>query len=125
MNTKTISLGPFADRCDIQPMPTRDGVEVELMPHLLNSKGQGHGGLLMTLLDEALGMAAKPAGSDIVRLSTVDMSIHFIRPAKGRITCKGRLLRSGGSLAFCEGEVYDENNQVLAKGVATFKLYRE
>jgi acyl-coenzyme A thioesterase PaaI-like protein len=56
---------------------------------------------------------------------TVDMSISFIRSAKGRIVAHGKLLRGGNSLHFCEGEAFDESGELVAKSLGTFKLHRE
>jgi acyl-coenzyme A thioesterase PaaI-like protein len=56
---------------------------------------------------------------------TIDMSVSFIRSAKGRIVAEGHLLRGGNSLHFCEGEAFDESGELVAKSLGTFKLRRE
>ena len=56
---------------------------------------------------------------------TIDMSLSFIRPAKGRVVAEGKLLRGGNSLHLCEGEAFDESGELVAKSLGTFKLRRE
>lgn len=99
-------------------------VSVELKPELMNSLHVAHGGVVMTLLDVAMTMAARstrvPAGSAV----TIEMSVSFIRPATGRITSEGRVMHGGKSVVFCEGEARDDSGELVAKAMGTFKLLR-
>lgn len=71
-------------------------------PNLLNSRGDVHGGALMSALDFTLSAAARAheAGTG---MATIDMSTHFLAPARGAVIFEARCLRIGASLAFCEG----------------------
>jgi acyl-coenzyme A thioesterase PaaI-like protein len=52
----------------------------------------------------------------------VDVSLQLIRRARaGRLTAKGKVLKSGRTLAFADGEVSQEG-QIVAKVSVTFAL---
>ena len=103
----------------------RSRISLELRPEMLNSFEVSHGGVIMTLLDVAMAVAARTAHAHVGGVMTVDMSVSFLRSAKGRIVAEGKLLRGGNSLHFCEGEAYDESGELVAKSLGTFKLRRE
>lgn len=103
----------------------RSRISLELRPELMNSFEVSHGGVIMTMLDVAMAVAARTTHEHVGGIMTVDMSLSFIRSAKGRIVAEGRLLRGGNSLHFCEGEAFDESGELVAKSLGTFKLRRE
>ena len=116
---------PFVTFCDIEPILSEAGrtrLEVTLDTHHMNQMGVAHGGLLMTLLDVAMGSAARSqVGANVM---TVDMQTAFVAPARGRLAGEGRVVRAGRSLVFVEGEVRDEAGEVVAKGTSVFKVSR-
>ncbi len=103
----------------------RSRFSLELRPEMLNSFEVSHGGVIMTMLDVAMAIAARTAQGHVGGIMTVEMSISFIRSAKGRIVTEGKLLRGGESLHFCEGEAFDASGELVAKSLGTFKLHRE
>lgn len=88
-----------------------------------NSRGEIHGGTLMGALDFTLSAAAR-ANDPSTGMATIDMTTHFIAPARGTVVFEAKCLRMGRSLAFCEGRALDENGQLLATASATFKIMR-
>jgi uncharacterized protein (TIGR00369 family) len=102
----------------------RSRISLELRPEMLNSFDVSHGGVIMTMLDVAMAVAARTSHEHVGGVMTIDMSVSFIRSAKGRIVAEGRLLRGGNSLHFCEGEAFDESGELVAKSLGTFKLRR-
>lgn len=95
---------------------------LELRPEHLNSIGVAHGGMVLTLLDVALGGAARSDRlPEFTRAATIDLSTSFIRAAQGRLTVRARVLRSGRSIVFCEGEIVDASGEVVAKAIGSFK----
>lgn len=96
------------------------------MPHrpdLVNSRGDVHGGALMSALDFTLSAAARAHEAN-TGMATIDMTTHFMAPARGTVIFEARCLRIGGSLAFCEGQARDEEGKLLATASATFKIVR-
>jgi uncharacterized protein (TIGR00369 family) len=116
---------PFVGFCGIEPIVSDKGrtrLEVTLEPHHANQMGVAHGGLVMTLLDVAMGSAARThADANVV---TVDMQTAFVAPARGRISGEGKVVKAGRSLVFVEGEVRDAAGELLAKGSSVFKVAR-
>lgn len=116
---------PFLDLCGIRAVtrePGRVVAEVEVREGHGNSFGIVHGGLTMTLLDAALGAAARFSDPDASSVVTVDLHVSFVGPARGRLVGEGRLVRRAGRIVFCEGEVRGESGEVAAKALGIFKL---
>ena len=97
-------------------------VHLELQPWQCNSFGVAHGGVMMTLLDFAMAMAAKVKHCHLGGAMTIDMSTSFIKGGKGKMVVHGTVLKAGKSIQFCEASAYDASGDLLAKSMGTFKL---
>lgn len=116
---------PFLDHLGILHEKIGDGqvrVSLELRPEHLNSFAVAHGGVIMSLLDVAMAMSARVKLNHQGGIMTIDMSTNFIRPAKQKVVVEGNILQSGKSIQFCEANAYDENKQLIAKAIGSFKL---
>jgi uncharacterized protein (TIGR00369 family) len=89
-------------------------------PEHLNSFNVTHGGALMTLLDVTLASAARSVDKSMGAV-TIEMKTSFMQPARGTLTCKGRLIHRTRNMAFTEGTIYDANGNVCAHATGTFK----
>lgn len=98
-------------------------MSLDLRPDLANSWQVAHGGVVMTLLDVSMGLAARTTVDHGAGVMTVDVTVSFLRAGRGRLVAEGRVLHGGRSLVFCEGEVR-AGGQLVAKGLGTFKLRR-
>lgn len=78
-------------------------------PELSQQHGYMHAGALTSIVDSACGYAAltmAPPGRDVL---TVEFKINFMRPARAeRFLAVGRVVKSGRTLAVCQGEVFGE-----------------
>ena len=99
-------------------------VVVDLMPQLLNNHGGGHGGVAMTLLDNAMANAALSRIGYTREVVTIDIHVAFMQPATGRLTATGRATGGGRSVCFCEADIVDAYGHVVARAMGTFR-YRE
>ena len=118
---------PFAEFLGIRIVESEPGLarlEMALRPELLNSFHDAHGGVVMTLADVALAVAAITRDGAARGAITVDLSVSFIGPGKGNLVGEARCLRAGKSLAFSEGEIRDAGGNLVAKALGTFKLRR-
>lgn len=97
-------------------------VHLDLQPWQCNSFGVAHGGVMMTLLDFAMAMAAKVKHGHLGGAMTIDMSTSFIKGGKGKMVVHGTVLKAGKSIQFCEASAYDASGDLLAKSMGTFKL---
>jgi uncharacterized protein (TIGR00369 family) len=115
---------PFMEHCGIVFIAGERGatrVRATVEPHLRNTRVHAHGGLVMTMLDIALGWAAKEAAHDAQSFMTVDMQVQFLAPGMGEITAEGRVTRAGRSLVFCEGEARNAEGEMIARATGLFK----
>jgi uncharacterized protein (TIGR00369 family) len=113
---------PFADLCGIEFLGVEDGVtrwRVVFDERHGNNSGIPHGGLIATLLDIAMGSAARfAAGSPV---TTLDMHVSFIAAAEDVLTAEGRVVRAGGSIIFTEAEARGAKDEIVAKSSGVFK----
>ncbi|MEI7530640.1 MAG: PaaI family thioesterase [Betaproteobacteria bacterium] len=119
------TIVPFIEHLGIEAKELEDGgieVTLELKPEHCNSIGVSHGGVMMTMLDFAMAMAAKLKTNHIGAAITIDMSVSFMKGANKKITVIGKTLRSGKSIQFCEAYGYDISGELVAKAMGTFKL---
>lgn len=118
---------PFLDHLKVlvEPREGSGGIMiVELEQAHLNGQMQAHGGLIMTLLDMAMASAARNQDAQDRPSVTIEMKCNFMRPGggiNGRLRASGRLRHGTRSMAFCDGEVHDNNGQVIATASGTFK----
>ncbi len=89
-------------------------------PEHLNSFSVLHGGAVMTLLDVSMAVASRSMRKDS-GIVTIEMKTSFMRPAKGVVLGKGRLIHSTTKMAFTEGMVYDAAGELCAHATGTFK----
>jgi uncharacterized protein (TIGR00369 family) len=97
---------------------------------LSNPMKQVQGGYLCAMLDECMSVACMVASGMTSVAPTAEMKTSFFRPAApGPLKGIGRVVRWGKTLAFTEGEIYDEQGRLLAKATGTavptpFKSYK-
>lgn len=78
----------------------------------------------MTLLDFAMGAAARTASNHPLGAITIDMSTSFLRPSLGKIVVEGTLLKAGKTINYCETIALNETGEITAKASGTFTLRR-
>lgn len=117
---------PFASYCGIEPIEfaeARTRLRVPASPEHTNNLGIVHGGLICTLLDVAMGTAARcTTGYPVM---TLDLQASFISPGRGEMIGEGRVLRAGRSIVFCEAEVRTLEGELVARASGTFKPVRQ
>lgn len=95
----------------------------------LNRHGVLHGGIVATLLDNALGATASLTVDDTGRVPflTITLNTSFIASAKegARLTAIGRVTGGGRSLLFLDGELTDDDGRTIARGSGVFKRVRQ
>jgi uncharacterized protein (TIGR00369 family) len=100
-------------------------LSVNVGENLTNRYGTAHGGVTAALADMALGMAAQNPTGDWAHIVTITLTINFLAPGRGRLRAEGRLLKAGTSVAFCDGEICDEEGTMVAKATGTYKVARK
>ncbi len=119
---------PFMNFVGLQPVSIDRDVARTSLPwraDLTNSRGDIHGGTLMSVLDFTLSAAARGAADAKEGMATIDMTTSFMSPGNSDLTIEARCLRRGASIAFCEGEVRNAAGELVARASATFKIIRQ
>lgn len=91
-------------------------------PGLTNSRGDVHGGTLMSVLDFLMSAAARGHDPLNVGIATIEMSTHFLDVARGDLIFEARTLKRGRSTAFCEGKALDSEGTEVCVSRGTFRL---
>lgn len=102
--------------------PDAGTIEVEFVakPEFINPSGFVQGGILAAMLDDTLGPAAFAMTGGTRMTTTIDLSLHFVRPVRpGRITTKARVINLGARVAFLEGELFDAAGKLSAVATAS------
>jgi acyl-coenzyme A thioesterase 13 len=96
-----------------------------------NPNGVMHGGVVTTLMDEAMGaVIASVRGMDVMARAphaTVEMNVSFLSAARpgDHLVVEGRVLKVGRSVAFGEAEARRRGEDgLIAKGRFTFTIMR-
>ncbi len=105
----------------------RATIALQLRARHLNSWNVAHGGVIMTLLDVAMAVAGRSLDPSAGGGVTVEMKTSFVQPALAgtRLIASGHAFHCSSTLAFCEGEVRDEADRLIAKSMGTFKYIRQ
>ncbi len=116
---------PFMHHLGLVPVSFEADRVIARLPrarYLENSRGDYHGGVLMSVLDFILSVSARshdPLGTGVI---TIEMSTHFIAAARSELTIESRLIRRGARIAFCEGTITDAEGELVCLARAAFKL---
>ncbi len=83
------------------------------------------GGFITGWLDAVMALACMcKVGSDVLVLS-LEIKTTFIKSVNpGEVIVTGKVIKTGKTIAFLEGEILDKKNNLLAKANQTVKLIR-
>jgi uncharacterized protein (TIGR00369 family) len=118
---------PFVESLGIELHALGEGtaeLRIDLNAAHLNTWDVAHGGVVMTLLDVAMAMAARGGHAQATGVATIEMKASFMRPAEHRLRAEARLLHRTATLAFCEAMLYDDEDKLCASATGTFKYLR-
>ena len=117
---------PFVSHLQILTDALGEGsarLSLPIVPHLTNSLGTVHGGVIMSLLDVALCTAARTLHPDSVGVVTIDMSVSFIGGGSGaRLVAEARVLKDARTMSFVEAEARNEDGSLVAKAISTVRV---
>jgi len=117
---------PFVSHLKILTEALGEGtarLSMPIEPHLTNSLGTAHGGVIVSLLDVALCTAARTLHPESIGVITIDLSTSFIGGASGKkLYADARVMRDGRSMSFVEAEAKNEDGSLVAKAIATVRV---
>lgn len=95
---------------------------LDIVPSHLNLLGIVHGGVLMSLMDNAMGLVVMLAETK-ERAVTATMNTHFLASSKGGLlTCEAELIHRTGRTLTLEARVKAEDGKLLALGSGSYRV---
>ena len=96
-------------------------VHLRVRDELLQNQGVVHGGAVASLIDTASAFAVLSQIDVNERVTTTDLTIHYLRPVTtGRMTATARIVRGGRRLFVLSVDVTNEADALLATAVTTY-----
>jgi uncharacterized protein (TIGR00369 family) len=89
---------------------------------ITNGSGVVHGGWLATLADTAVAFALATNFDGKMGFATADLTIHFLRRARGDVRARARIVKKGRRLNVGDVEIVDASEKPVARALASFLL---
>ena len=120
----TLDEIPFARLLGIEADLVEPGhavLSMKIREDLLRNGCIAHGGAIATLIDSAMAFAIVPLLSENERTTTVDLTIHYMRPLTGGTArASARVVRAGKRVITVSAELYDANEKLAATALSTY-----
>lgn len=122
---RALDTVPFAKLLGIQlELAVSTGYAVLSMPvldHHKQNHGVVHGGAIASLIDSSMAFAIIPLLAENERTTTVDLTIHYLRPlTEGVAKSAARVVRAGRRVIVVSAEVLDHKDRLVATAVSTY-----
>jgi uncharacterized protein (TIGR00369 family) len=100
-------------------------VVLSLKPEHHNSWEVAHGGVLLTLMDVGMAVAARASDEAGLGVVTIELKANFMQAAQGIVRVAAKTVHATPTMAFVEAKLYDERDRICCMGSATFKYFKE
>ncbi|UVI30860.1 PaaI family thioesterase [Paenibacillus spongiae] len=109
--------------CEVVQADSRQSlIRLKLRPEHLNLLGIVHGGVLASLMDNAMGLVVM-IGSPDDKTVTANMNIQYLKSANsGTLSCEARLVHRSRRSFTLQSSIYGEDGDLLAWGSGSFRL---
>ena len=99
----------------------RATIHLDVRDELKQNQGVVHGGAIASLIDTASAFAVLTQIETDERVTTTDLTIHYLRPiTSGRMTAAARVVRGGRRLFVLSVEVTSDGGALVATAVTTY-----
>ena len=126
---EAFALVPYAKFLGLELGEMKRGeaaVQLEVRAELKQNHGVMHGGAIASLIDTASAFAVVTQLEAGEGVTTIDLSIHYLRPVTaGRLTARARTVRAGRRLFVLSIEVIDDKGRLMATAVTTYIKLQE
>jgi len=96
-------------------------IHLEVRDELRQNQGVVHGGAVASLIDTAAAFAVLSQLELNERVTTTDLTIHYLRPiSSGRLTATARIVRGGRRLFVLSVDVRSDQGILLATAVTSY-----
>lgn len=90
----------------------------------LNQNGFVHGGIISSIADSAAAVALLSNIDTGKNISTIELKINFLRPAKiNTLLADAKIIHKGSRIAVVDIEIKNIEEQLIAKCLATFMIF--
>lgn len=109
--------------CQLESLtPQRAMVSLQAEAHHLNVIGIVHGGVLSSLLDNAMGVLVMSILPEM-KIVTTNLNVHFVAPMQpGRLVVSAELVHQSRKMLTVYGEVTDGEGKLGTIGTGTFRI---
>ena len=91
-----------------------------------NPMGTLHGGVMVDIMDAAMGMAFASSLNKGELFTTINLQINYMKQViEGRLTATASIIKRGRSVGFLESELRDEQGDLVATAQSTCKVLKE
>jgi uncharacterized protein (TIGR00369 family) len=115
---------PFAHLLKLELGEMKRGaatLHLEVRDELRQNNGVVHGGVIASLVDTAAAFAILTLLEKDQSSTTVDLTIHYLRPLiEGRATASARVRRAGRRILTIMVDVLNEDETLVATAVTSF-----
>ena len=115
---------PFAKLLGIEIDSVEPGhavLSMKIRNELKQNHGVAHGGSVAALIDSAMAIAIMPLLAENERTTTVDLTIHYLRPlTQGTARAVARVVRAGRRVITVSAELFDEQEKLAATAISTY-----
>lgn len=115
---------PFAKLLGIEVESMEPGhavLTMEIRDDLKRNGGIAHGGAIATLIDSAMAFAIMPSLAENEQTTTVDLTIHYLRPLSGGTArASARVVRAGRRVITVSAELFDSQQKLAATAISTY-----
>lgn len=88
-----------------------------------NPIGNVQGGIVVAMLDNAMGYNSFISMGMVNQQASIDIHTHFFNPVPmGRVEVEAKVVKTGRSVVFVEGWLYDSEGKLAARAVSTTKI---
>jgi uncharacterized protein (TIGR00369 family) len=92
-------------------------------PEAANIAGNVQGGIVVAMLDNAMGYNSFYSLGMANQQASIDIHTHFFNPVPmGRVEVEAKVVKTGRSVVFVEGWLYDMDGRLAARAVSTTKI---
>lgn len=96
-------------------------IHLDVRDELLQNQSVVHGGAIASLIDTAAAFAVLTEIEVNERVTTTDLTIHYLRPVtEGRMTATARIIRGGRRLFVLAVDVLTDQKIQVATAVTTY-----
>ena len=120
----TLDHVPFAKLLGIEVESVEPGhavLSMKIRDDLKQNHGIAHGGSIAALIDSAMAIAIVPLLAENERTTTVDLTIHYMRPlTQGTARAAARVVRAGKRVITVSAELFDQQEKLAATAISTY-----